>query len=173
MNILEAIAAIEDEVKDPRHGLPEDLFLYISKTTPLVNVDLLIRDDRNRVLLAWRNDEYAGTGWHIPGGIIRFKETLEHRLKQVALTEIGCEVTFNPVPVEMNELIQDDREIRSHFISILYDCFLPGDYQPANKGLSETDVGFLKWHDSCPKNLIGCHDVYEKNIKAVTAGQPR
>ena len=33
---------------DPTAGLPEDLFLFISRITPLVNVDLLIQDDAHR-----------------------------------------------------------------------------------------------------------------------------
>jgi colanic acid biosynthesis protein WcaH len=41
----------------------------------MVNVDLFISDDQGRVLLTWRDDEIFGAGWHIPGGMIRYKET--------------------------------------------------------------------------------------------------
>ena len=75
MNFTDAIAFLEKEVPNPSAGLPDELFYYISKTTPLVNVDLLIKDENGRILLAWREDPIAGIGWHIPGGIIRFKET--------------------------------------------------------------------------------------------------
>src|SRR4030042_2731238 len=79
LNIAEAIAALDRQVPNPSAGLPEELFLYISRTTPLVNVDLLIKDENGRTLLAWRDDQYSGKGWHVPGGIGRFKEPLERR----------------------------------------------------------------------------------------------
>ena len=51
--------------------------------TPLVNVDLLIKDS-GRTLLTWRDDEFYGPGWHIPGGILGFKERALDRLAKVA-----------------------------------------------------------------------------------------
>lgn len=45
----------------------------------MVNVDLLIKNvSSNETLLTWREDEYYGPGWHVPGGIVRFKETIVH-----------------------------------------------------------------------------------------------
>ena len=80
MTILEAIKFLKQNVPNPSKGLPEDLFYYISSTTPLINVDLLIKDENGRTLLAWRNDQYIDRkGWHIPGGIVRYKETIEKR----------------------------------------------------------------------------------------------
>jgi colanic acid biosynthesis protein WcaH len=54
------------------------LYVYIRKLTPLVNVDLLIKHAKGRTLLSWRNDGCSGTGWHIPAGIVRFRE--EHEI---------------------------------------------------------------------------------------------
>ena len=73
MNIVDAIKCLKQEVPNPSKGLPDDLFYYISSTTPIINVDLLIKDEKECALLAWRDDQYAGKGWHVPGGIIRFK----------------------------------------------------------------------------------------------------
>ncbi|HSV43361.1 MAG TPA: NUDIX hydrolase, partial [Candidatus Bathyarchaeia archaeon] len=64
MNIQEAIQFLETQISDSREGLPQDIFFFASRITPMVNVDLLIKDNRNRMLLAWRDDEFAGTGWH-------------------------------------------------------------------------------------------------------------
>jgi colanic acid biosynthesis protein WcaH len=153
MNLADAIAYLNKQVPDPSKGLPDEVFYYISKTTPLVNVDLLIRDENGRTLLSWRNDQYVGKGWHVPGGIVRFKETLETRIKRVAETEIGAS-------------IYPGRDIRSHFISILYKCFLSSAFVPQNKGLANQDSGYLMWHDCCPDNLLKCHEIYRKCIQA-------
>lgn len=164
MNIAEIIAVLDEQVKNPSAGLPEDLFLYVSRITPLVNVDLLIKDEAGRTLLSWRNDEYAGTGWHVPGGILRYKETLESRIKKVLETEIGAEVSFDPVPIALNQLIHPIHEIRGHCISILYKCFLAGTYVPKNEEFSKDDAGYLMWHDQCPANLIEVHELYRNYI---------
>lgn len=164
MNINEAIKFLDKQVPNPSKGLPDEVFLYISRTTPLVNVDLLIKDENGRTLLAWRDDQHCGRGWHVPGGIVRFKEKLETRLRKVAEAEIGVAVEFDPIPIAVNQIIEDKLISRGHFISILYKCFLSGKFIPKNTGLSNKDAGYLMWHDSCPENLIKVHEIYRKYI---------
>ena len=159
-----AVQVLDDAVPDPSTGLPDEVFYYISKTTPLINVDLLIKDELGRTLLAWRNDHHAGTGWHIPGGIIRFKETIAERIRQVALAEIGVEVDYDPEVVAINEMIHRDRDLRGHFISLLYNCRLDSSFVPPNRGLTPADAGYLQWHERCPDNMIVYHDVYRRFI---------
>jgi colanic acid biosynthesis protein WcaH len=163
MNISEAIEVLDKQVNNPSLGLPEDIFFFISKMTPMVNVDLLIKDENGRTLLSWRDDQYAGKGWHVPGGILRFKETMETRIKKVAEIEIGATINFNSSPLAINQIICE-HEVRGHFISILYNCFLPSTFVPNNIGLSEDDRGYLKWHNSCPDNLIKYHQIYRNFI---------
>ncbi|MBI5079290.1 NUDIX hydrolase [Candidatus Wolfebacteria bacterium] len=164
MEIKKAIETLEKYVPDPSKGLPDEVFFYISRTTPLVNVDLLIKDEKGRTLLSWRDDQYAGKGWHIPGGIVRFKETLETRIKKVAETEIGADVDFDPLPIAIEQCINGERDIRGHSISILYKCFLSEKFILENNGLSQADVGYLVWHNSCPDNLLKVQEMYRKYI---------
>ena len=77
MDINEIIRMLEEKIENPRIGLPQEVFFLVSRLTPMVNVDLLIKDEKGRTLLAWRDDEFVGKGWHVPGGIIRFKEKAE------------------------------------------------------------------------------------------------
>ena len=161
MNIADAIEILDKNVPNQSVGLPDELFYYISKTTPLVNVDLLIKDENRRNLLAWRNDQYAGSGWHIPGGIIRFKETFDERIQKVAQFEVGvANIQYNSTPLALNQIILNDYEIRGHFISILYECFLSSTFIPENKGISKDDTGYLSWHESCPDALFELHEIY-------------
>ena len=163
MNIHETIELLDKQISDPSSGLPEEVFFFISRLTPMVNVDLLIKDENGRTLLSWRDDSFAGAGWHVPGGIVRFKEKLEERVQKVAETEIGTVVEFVPVPVTINQVICD-HDTRGHFISILYKCFLPSKFIPTNTGLTNTDKGYLMWHDSCPENMVKVHEMYRKYI---------
>lgn len=161
MNIHKAIEFIDKQISNPSEGLPDEVFYFTSKITPLVNVDLLTKDENGRILLSWRDDEYVGVGWHLPGGIIRFKEKLETRILKVAELEMGTTVEYDPVPIDIVQTICE-HETRGHFISILYKCFLNKEYVPKNEGLSDRDNGYVKWHDSCPDNIVKVHDVYRQ-----------
>lgn len=163
MDICKTIEILEKAIKNPKLGLPEEIFLFISRVTPMVNIDLLVKDEKDRTLLAWRNDLVCGSGWHIPGGIVRFKERLIDRVKKVAEIEIGVPIRFEPVPIAINEIILPQRT-RGHFISFLYKGFLPGTFVPSNDGFKKHDSGYLKWHSKCPKDLIKVHEIYRKYI---------
>ena len=36
------------------------------------------------------------------------------------------------------------------------------EFIPENKGLSDTDAGYLKWHKGCPDDLLKFHEIYRK-----------
>ena len=94
---------------NPREGLPKDVFLLVSAITPLINVDLLIQNDDGETLLTWREDEFYGPGWHVPGGIVRFKEKFSTRIDEVARSELGTRVTAGTMPLLMNEVMTPHR----------------------------------------------------------------
>ncbi len=164
MNIAEAVRILDESITDRTVGLPDDIFYFISRTTPLVNVDLLVKDEIGRTLLSWRDDEYCKKGWHIPGGIIRYMETFEQRIQKTAEREFGINVSFDPVPLSVEEIILPELRNRGHFISFLYKCAVPMGYTLDNGDKSQETPGYLMWHDGCPKNLIKVHERYRKFI---------
>jgi colanic acid biosynthesis protein WcaH len=160
------ISQLNSHIDDPRKGLPEEVFEFVSSITPLVNVDLLVHDKRGRVLLSWRDDEYCGTGWHVPGGIVRFQETREERLQKTALREFGCEVE-NPSLVTVNEIILP-QTVRGHHVAFGFKCSLPLDYEIPegfkwSSSLSKDEaIGKLHWHSSSPEQWVkGQREIYE------------
>lgn len=161
MNIRQTIKFLDKQIQNPSLGLSEELFLFVSRMTPMVNVDLLIKDEKGRILLSWRDYKYDGTGWHVPGGIVRFKEKLETRILKVAEKEIGAKIEFDPVPIAVNQVICN-HNTRGHFISLLYKCFLSSKFISKNTGIKKGGRGYLKWHAFCPINLIKVHKMYRK-----------
>ena len=161
MDLSAAITTLRDAIADPRRGLPEEIFLLVSRITPLINVDLLIQDDLGRTLLTWRDDEFFGAGWHVPGGIIRYKEVAADRVKACARDELGADVGFDPVPILISETIRDGND-RGHFISLLFRCKLLG---PPDQGrrasLNRPRRGEWMWHDRCPSNLLAAQSQYK------------
>lgn len=74
--------------------LGKELFEFCSSIVPVLNVDVLLVNSEERYLLTWRDDDFYGPGWHVPGGVVRHKETLENRVKQVVKTECGHDKFF-------------------------------------------------------------------------------
>lgn len=153
-----AIEKIETAVTDARRGLPLPVFYLVSRLVPMVNVDLLVRDEQNRVLLTWRADEFYGPGWHIPGGMIRFKERWELRVETVASSELGTTVSFELEPMAIRQPMHPTRATRGHFISLLFDCRLTA---PLDEGRRAVEGGLRNgdwaWHRSRPADLLRVH----------------
>ncbi len=165
MEMKSAIELLEAQIQNPSEGLPEELFLFITGITPMINVDLLIKDEQNRTLLTWRDDGFYPAGWHVPGGIIRYKETISERIRAVAASELSVEIEFRPEPLAINQVIHPSRRVRGHFISLLYACRLMSSPDPSlryEKGIPRP--GEWAWHDECPGNLIPVHEMYRKFI---------
>mgnify|MGYP001589458827 CR=1 FL=1 len=99
------ISLLEAEVGNPAKGLPEEVFLFASRLVPLINVDLLIKNRKGETLLTWRDDSCWRPGWHIPGGVIRFRETASDRIRAVAKLELGATVSFKKTPLLLTEFI--------------------------------------------------------------------
>ena len=157
------LSALEAWAPEPAAGLPEDLFLLISRLTPLVNVDLLIQDERRGTLLTWRDDQFYGAGWHVPGGIIRYKQTAEDCIRATAQRELAAALEFEPQPVAVVQTIEPQRRERGHFISLLYRCRLTA---PPTEALrfagGAPQRGQWAWHAQCPPDLILSQTSYRR-----------
>ena len=149
-----SLETLEVALGDPRRGLREDVFRFVSRITPLVNVDLLIQDERSRTLLTWRDDEFYGPGWHVPGGIIRYKETAADRIRACAREELGTDVSSDAAPLLVTESIRD-HNTRGHHISLLFRCRLLNPPDAGRRAASDPPAsGHWRWHDRCPLDLL-------------------
>jgi len=164
MNIDEAIELLKKEIENPNVGLPEKIFEFASSILPIVSTELLIKDENNRTLLTWRVNKCSGNGWHIPGGLLRFKETLKQRIEKTSWGEVGALVTYDPTPIRIEQVIDKNQDTRGHAICFLYKCFLPSDFIPYNGVKKEHDEGYVKWFDKCPEDLLSWHEIYRRYI---------
>ncbi|MEO8371331.1 MAG: NUDIX domain-containing protein [Candidatus Solibacter sp.] len=159
----QAFDALDAWVEQPSAGLPEEFFLFLSRFTPLINVDLMIHDDQRRTLLTWRQDETYGAGWHVPGGIIRYKETAEERIRATVLRELSAGVEFDPQPFAVEQTMDPRRRERGHFISLVYRCRLLSPPDPALRYVEGHPLrDQWAWHDECPPDLIPWQDAYRR-----------
>lgn len=158
------IAALERSIGSARDGLPEDVFEFVSRLTPFVNVDLLIKDADGRTLLTWRHDRFYGPGWHVPGSIIRFQERAVDRVHACARAELGADVDVEPAPLFVMESIAGDAT-RGHSISLLFRCRLTSPLDESRRaGGAHPTAGQWGWHERSPANLLREQSAYARFI---------
>jgi ADP-ribose pyrophosphatase YjhB (NUDIX family) len=161
MTITEAISTIESAGPHPETGFPCEVFDFLGRNMPMTNVDLLIRDQAGRTLFTWRADERYGPGWHLPGGVIRYKELAANRVREVARDEVGAEVEFEPEPIFIAEAIVAQRA-RGHSISLLYRCRLVGEPTAGLRASDPPQSGQWRWHDRWPDVVLPEHSSYAR-----------
>jgi colanic acid biosynthesis protein WcaH len=72
----------------------DDEFAHIVRLAPLVSIDLIIRDNEQKVLVALRTNEPAKGAYFVPGGCIRKNETIESAFLRILEKETGCRAHF-------------------------------------------------------------------------------
>lgn len=146
--------------------LPWPLFRFVTEVAATSNVDLLVREPGRGLLLAWREDPF-GTGWHVPGSIIRHREEIAHRIAACAREELGCEVAVAGAVAAVIEIFDD----RGHSVSLVYPARLRG--EPGRRVVAPGAVpqpGDLGWFAACPDALYPSHAIYRAVLAALDAG---
>ena len=164
---VRTLERILGELSGKGADLPRALFRFVTEVTPTPNVDLLVRDPGRGVLLAWRDDPF-GTGWHVPGSLLRLREEVAHRLAACARDELGCEVDVADRPVALIQIFDD----RGHCISLCYPATLRG--TPARRvldGDAPPEPGDLRWFAAPPARLYPSHRVYRDILEALNRGE--
>lgn len=160
LRVLETLLA---RLSGPGADLPWPLFRFVTEVMATSNVDLLVQDDAARVLLAWRDDPF-GTGWHVPGSIIRHREEIAHRIAACAADELGCAVDADDRPIALIQIFDE----RSHSISLVFRVALRG--MPGRRvvdAVAIPEAGDLCWFASLPDRIYPSHLVYRDVIDAV------
>lgn len=74
--------------------LPPEQFLRVVELTPLVSIDLVVRDGHGRMLLGARENRPAQGAWFVPGGRIGKNERIEAAFKRICEAELGYAPPF-------------------------------------------------------------------------------
>lgn len=128
------------KIDNPHAGFQKELFLPLIKLMPIPACELAIVNKKKQILLTWRDDAFW-RGWHIPGGLMRFRETFEERIQAVAQFELGIHIDKYRFLTASNHV--DDA--RAHAVSLLFLC------HTADKPKTG------KWFSVPPKNCIQHH----------------
>ena len=115
-----------------------------------VDVNPVIMTTDQKIVLAKKIKGIAGVGqWHLPGGRVQFKETLEMSLKRVAFakTNLKIELFYHSLKESLVGIYDNpERDPREHVISIAFLCKIvdgetkPGAKVDAVKSFSEAET---------------------------------
>ncbi len=70
-------------------------FEFIIRSTPLISIDLIIQNNKDKVLLGQRTNRPARGFWFVPGGRIQKDESVADAYKRLNLSEINLVRTID------------------------------------------------------------------------------
>lgn len=73
--------------------LKAEVFSDVIKNTPLISIDLIIKNRDNKILLGKRVNEPAQDFWFVPGGRIFKNESLDDAFSRICQSELGVSLS--------------------------------------------------------------------------------
>jgi len=80
-------------------------------------VDGVVVDEERKVLLSKRDDEPFKGYWHIPGGVVRYKERVEEAVERVMEEEVGIRVKIRGLIGVYSDFKRDPR---GHYVTVAF-----------------------------------------------------
>lgn len=117
--------------------LSRDVFSMVVSSTPLVSIDIVIRDDGGRYLLGKRKTPPAKGFWFVPGGRIYKNETLSHAFERISYSELGVILKINNASLVgvFDHLYPDSifsADTSTHYVAIGYSLSVSAGFCPDN-----------------------------------------
>ncbi|MFA6919226.1 MAG: NUDIX hydrolase [Patescibacteria group bacterium] len=136
---IERLSFLLKKIDSPNKGLPQPVFDALVNIVPFVACELVIVS-KEGILLTWRDDKWF-KGWHFPGGLLRFRESFEDRIKKVADKELGIKLNKHKFLFTINYI----KGSRGHCISFIFLC---------STSMAPVDGKFFR---KMPKDIIKEH----------------
>jgi ADP-ribose pyrophosphatase YjhB (NUDIX family) len=106
------------------HPLSEELFFLVGKLVPRVAVELVVlQKDTHKILLTRRSkdDPYWPSKWHIPGGYIWHRESIQNAITRISKRELNVPIRKYSF-LGVLEFEKEHENPRNHTISLVYAC---------------------------------------------------
>jgi colanic acid biosynthesis protein WcaH len=143
--------------------LDAQTFRGVVNATPLVSIDLAIRNDLHQVLLGKRSNRPAEGFWFVPGGRIRKNERVAEALLRISTAEIGVAIKEAALLGVFDHIYDDnfagEPGINTHYVVIAFEHRLPQNCHVS----PDAQHSELRWWDV--PSLLESPEVHE-NTKA-------
>lgn len=114
--------------------LPDEIFKSVIQHTPLISIDLIIRNEQSEVLLGKRVNAPAKGYWFVPGGRVCKNETLDDAFVRLIKEELGIESGMTRADAKflgVFEHFYDDcvfcDDVGTHYIVLAYELNFDSD----------------------------------------------
>jgi len=140
-NVLPPAGSRSERKKEYAMPLAEHEFARIIEATPLVSIDLVLRNARGEVLLGRRRNRPAQGYWFVPGGRIRKNERTQDAFRRIAEAELGIALAPGRLLGVFDHMYEDNYfgipDMSTHYVVIACEaelgvaCVLQPDEQHA------------------------------------------
>ncbi len=126
--------------------LDDQKFLEIIDLSPLVSIDLIVYNDKNKVLLGKRANRPAKDYWFVPDGRIRKNEKIEDAVKRISISELGIELSIDQGKLlgGFNHTYPNNyfniKGVNTHYVVLSYQFKIN-----TSKILNDTQHSEMKW----------------------------
>ncbi len=131
-----------------RKPLSSEEFKAIYSKVPRLCVDLIIRTEKG-IVLTLRNLPSWNNQWHLPGGTVLYKETLEQAVAMIAQEELGIPVHIEKMLGYIEYPSEEKERGFGWAISIAFLCRTAAQDFKVNDEASKAGI-----FDQLPENLI-------------------
>ena len=131
--------------------LDTETFEAVVKNTPLVSIDLIIKQDDGSVLLGKRNNSPAKNYWFVPGGRVLKNESLDDAMQRIFQKELGVALKdrchFDSQLIGVYQHFYDDcflgnKSISTHYVVIAFSLSMENQSTPF---LCDEQHSTLEW----------------------------
>lgn len=148
--------------------LSEQIFRIVIESTPLVSIDLVIRNWEGRILLRRRLNRPAQGLWFVPGGRVQKNESLDEAFLRITNYEIGQ--TFKRRQARLMGVYEhfyrdsvfgrEEESPNTHYVVLAYTLFLPRGFHLTLPEIQHSDYRWWPVRD-----IQHSRDIHE-NIRA-------
>lgn len=135
--------------------LPDETFKSIIQHTPLISIDLIVRNEQGEVLLGKRVNSPAKGYWFVPGGRVRKNETLDDAFIRLVREELGVESGGTRADAKflgVFEHFYDDcvfgDDVSTHYIVLGYEFNAKNLILEKIAQKQHSDISFISLHNS-------------------------
>lgn len=105
--------------------LSDEDYDFIYSQSPRVCVDMVIKSANGEILLTKRSIEPYRNYWHLPGGRIRFRETVQDAIKRIIKGELGIDFNGTIKQLGFCEFLEEEQKGQPrHSISLVHEIIL-------------------------------------------------
>lgn len=104
-------------------------FTQVIQNTPLVSIDLIVKNADGEALLGERTNKPAQGMWFVPGGRILKNESLASAFKRLTFSELGTEFSIEEASLKgpfdhfYDDCVFGDT-VSTHYVAIAYEIIL-------------------------------------------------